>query len=199
MYIMGIDIGLTNLAWCLYNINATTHKNRLVQNGDHRVVAFKRVDITMFKHKRVSRSDCKLRHESVCVDWVDHFLQENSHITNLVSVVIIERQPPGGHTAIEQLLYDRLRDKSILVQPISLHKFTDTIGTDYEVSKAIRVKRFRSLLDDDMVEKFNQMGRAHDVADAGVMCEWWISKNVVKPLPEIPVGFDWSMYAFATT
>lgn len=187
MYIVGIDIGITNLAWCLYDVDL------------ERFVAFKRVNISLMKHKKVQRTECKLRHEAVCVDWVDHFLQEYHHVFQVVDVVIIERQPPGGHTAVEQLLYDRLRSKAMLVAPTSLHKFTNTMGVDYDISKAIRVKRFRLELEPSKLEAFDKMTRSHDVADAGIMCLWWVSKNVKKPLPEIPATFKWDQYAYAPT
>jgi hypothetical protein len=41
----------------------------------------------------------------------------------MADFILIERQPPMGLTAVEQLIFSRWRDKAILVHPRSMHKY----------------------------------------------------------------------------
>ena len=107
MIIVGIDIGLVNLGIC---------KIKVHKLGKYECLMADLVDTTHFK---CDRQTCQLRHEACHVDWVSHLLQSYKEDFDKAEIVCIERQPPGGHAASEQLLFAALREKAVLIHPRS--------------------------------------------------------------------------------
>lgn len=153
MIVVAIDIGLINLAFC---------KVRVHGKDDYECLVADLVDTTTFT---CDRRTCKLRHSACHVDWIDHLLQKYRADFDEAEVVLIERQPPQGHKASEQLLYASLRDKAVLIHPRSFLAWAGIGAMDYELRKEAIVKRAKRLYKDEVAQTALQMERAHDIGD----------------------------------
>ena len=89
---------------------------------------------------------CKLYHTRALSDRLDHFFAYYGYMLDIAWKIFIEQQPPGGLTDVEQLIFKKYRDKSILVNPNSMHKYfnmgsklkkdgKDSNISDYEARK----------------------------------------------------------------
>jgi len=93
----------------------------------------------------------------------------------MADFILIERQPPMGLTAVEQLIFSRWRDKAILVHPRSMHKYFNIGEYDYEQRKIYTEKIARMNLDDtELQEQLGFYGRAHDIAHSICLMLFWI-------------------------
>ena len=156
MIIVSIDVGIIHLGMVECDV---TWEEIKVRN------AFL-IDIT--RHCRYI--NCKLNHTNHMVDRIDHFIQQYKDILDKADKVLIEKQPIQGLISVEQLLFDRLREKVVFVHPVSMHKQFGIRHLDYDGRKEYLVKYTKPFLTGtvyDMVE------RKHDIADAMAMIIYW--------------------------
>jgi capsid protein len=121
---------------------------------------------------------------------VDHFVQERIDAFTLADVVLIEQQPIGGHTAVEQLLYSRFREKAHLVSPCAMHKFYGIRSEDYEGRKRFVERSVLQLknIDANVRIQIQEMERRHDVCDAICMARFWYSRHrQYTPVLQLPL------------
>ena len=182
--ILSIDIGIHHLAfsYSLANHDFTINK----------IIDIELIDISVFTHKKVTKKECKLHHEKTFCDWIEHIFQEHEQF-NEADYILIERQPPTGLVAIEQLIFSKFRNKSILIHPISIHSFFNMNDLTYEgrkeKSESIAIKYLNKdnldtenknvLLVDilDNVDKFLSFSRQHDVSDTILFTLYWLNKK----------------------
>ena len=70
------------------------------------------IDITKYTHEReLDGIKCKLRHTKSIADWMEHIFHEHLPLFQEADYILVERQPPSGLVAIEQLIYYRWREK----------------------------------------------------------------------------------------
>jgi|AntRauMFilla1563_2_1112583.scaffolds.fasta_scaffold64792_2 hypothetical protein len=98
------------------------------------------------------------------------------------AVVMIERQPPTGLTAIEYLILHILKEYTIVrVSPNSLHKHFRIGCLCYEKRKAFIEKYVEKyFINNDYKTQYDNMTRKHDVADSILFCLFYCSKNKVQ-------------------
>ena len=137
------------------------------------------IDITEFTHGRyVSKDKCELFHTKSFCDWLNHVYQENSDFFEMADYILIERQPPMGLVAIEQLIFSRWRHKAILISPNSMHKYFNIGHYDYEHRKEQTEKIAKKFLtNNDLVEQLGYYHRAHDITDSICLMLFWIHKK----------------------
>lgn len=161
MLIVAVDVGIVNLG--LVQIRAKAP-------GQYELLLAERVDIREFR----CGAGCSLHHARMAADWVSHLLAEYRQAMESADVVLVERQPPGGHRDVEQLIVAALRSKVRLVHPRSVHSFLGLRGFDYAERKVASVNRARKLFANaGPVALALRCERAHDVADAAVMAHYY--------------------------
>lgn len=174
--ILCIDIGVINLG-----IAALTYDcNFKFKN----VVGVGLLDITDFHHpERVCSENCGLQHTKTFTDWMEHIFLTYKDAFEKSDKIIVERQPPGGFNAIEQLIFFKYREKTELVSPNSMHKFFDIGRFNYDRRKECVTKFAKTLLKNQKVfEDFQMPERKHDMADAICLGYYWLNfqKQIIK-------------------
>jgi hypothetical protein len=177
MKVFSIDIGISNLGFVYCNVefpdieNTSKYKNLLLNskysfNNNITVLDCNRVDITVMKHTAVEHCNCKLYHERCIPDYIDHFVQEYQTYFNNADIILLERQPPAGITNVQDLLFIKYRDKTILISPVSVHKYFE-LNSDYLVRKSESEKIAGDYLSN--FSKFVFNFRKHDISDSLLM------------------------------
>lgn len=180
--VLSIDIGIHHLAfsYCIVNEDFTFGKIERVEL----------IDISVFKHVKVSKKECKLYHDKNFCDWIEHVFQEYEEF-ELADYILIERQPPMGLVAIEQLIFSKYRTKSILIHPASVHSFFNMSDLIYEDRK-IRSEEIASDYFDKENKsnfyKFLSFSRQHDVSDTILFLIFWLDKQHKDYLSKINVN-----------
>lgn len=167
--ILSIDIGIKHLAFT-YSL----------ANKDYTFKSISKVellDISVFKHEKVSKKECKLEHEKTFCDWIEHIFQEYDEFEQ-ADYILIERQPPMGLVAIEQLIFSKYRKKSILIHPCSVHSFFNMSDYDYETRKQKSEEISQEYFNlDDKYSKFLSFSRKHDISDTILFVIFWLDKK----------------------
>ena len=167
--ILSIDIGIHHLGLSMSSLN-DDYTFSEIQWTDM-------IDITVFKHKNVCMDECKLQHSKTYTDWINHVIQENNFFFEKADIVLIERQPPNGFNAIEQLLFSAFREKSYLIHPRNVHSFLGIGSFDYEQRKVYSIKTCSKYLNDEMKDHIQNMERSHDIADSICRMLYWSAKK----------------------
>lgn len=168
-YIVSVDIGIHHLALVLVE----THPDYTL----HDLVWFELIDITQFVHLDVtSRRACALPHTRTASDWLAHVFFLYQELFQLADHILIERQPPGGQIAIEQLFFFHFRSKAILIHPNAVHAFfgwrVDTEDAQdryqYRKEKSLHVLQYRLSQTPRtwLLPELERFVRHHDIADA---------------------------------
>lgn len=164
MNIVGIDVGYSNLGL----VSVTIDKEyEIIPNF------VKRVNL-----KNV-RCHCRdVPHTNEVGDLVAHFIHVYQNIFNDADVILMERQPPGGLTNIESLLFYIFRKKIKLISPNSLQKHFGIGYYDYDRRKIEIEKLATPYL--EKFENFSGQVRKHDIADAFCLILFHIANDKRK-------------------
>ena len=156
MNILSIDIGISNLAV----VNSKLSPNFDIETVTH----CDRCDIrTMCL--TCTNKNCVLKHEKTPVDWVNHLVLFKKKIFYDADIILIERQPPGGLKDIEVLLFQKFREKVIMINPRSMHAWMGISRLDYESRKRETEKAAEIYVKNTKAWEINSE-RRHDIADA---------------------------------
>jgi hypothetical protein len=175
MKILSIDVGIVNLGYVFATLNfegCKSNKYYLDENFLIDVISCNRINITHMKHTVLKFCDCKLHHDYCIPDYLDHFIQEYSEMFDTSELIIIERQPPMGVTNVQDLLFTRYRNKVILINPGSVHKYFMMSG-DYSKRK-FESERIASKYLCSFTNFYNNI-RKHDMSDAMLMIIYYYS------------------------
>ena len=152
-----------------------------------RVVGIDMINITEFIHPEgINFENCHLHHTKTFTDWMEHVFYTYSHVFDGVDSIIIERQPPQGLVAVEQLIFSKYRDKCELVSPNSMHKHFNIGHMDYDRRKiaVTNISTHYILLSDvfytenqKVLSEYNSFERKHDIADAICLGIYWLKKK----------------------
>lgn len=164
MLVLGVDPGIVHLGLALVEVTATMQVRCVLQAA--------LVDLTQLPHSRIPKDICPLQHSSMHCDWVDHLLQEYSGWFERADTVVVEQQPPGGHTSIEQLLVKAVRHKVVVLCPRSVHAYLGISHMDYDQRKAEVVRLTEQLLRG----MSDSQERKHDMADAVALVSFYVYK-----------------------
>jgi hypothetical protein len=159
--LIGIDIGYLNMGISFCQVDTS-------------------LNIDTFNVEHVAKINLRLLEGNGIHEEVDNFA--NKYILPKITpttIVLIERQPPTGLTAIEYLLLHILKGYQVIrVAPNSLHKHFQIRLLSYErrkdyIENYVR-KYFKS---ESLIEKFDCMSRKHDVADSIIFCVFYCNIN----------------------
>ena len=189
MFVCSLDVGIVNLAVIFVELNDTTL-------DVIRIIYVANVNSTVFEHNVVSQDKCNLGHMKTTTDRLTHFVQERQYMFDMCSHILIERQPPCGHTDVEQILFFMFRDKAVLVSPNAMHKFFKISNRSYETRKYMTVLIANSFLSQEQFPEYHTLERKHDIADALCLLLFWIhtqreQQAMKRPSPPPPpLAFD---------
>ena len=190
MFVCSLDVGIVNLAVIFVELNDTTL-------DVIRIIYVANVNSTVFEHNVVSQDKCSLGHMKTTTDRLTHFVQERQYMFDMCSHILIERQPPFGHTDVEQILFFMFRDKAVLVSPNAMHKFFKISNRSYETRKYMTVLIANAFLSPEQFPEYHTLERKHDIADALCLLLFWIHTQreqleaMKRPSPPPPpLAFD---------
>ena len=137
------------------------------------------INITEFVHPEgVDSTQCHLHHTKTFTDWMEHVFWTYSDIFDGVDAIIIERQPPQGIVAVEQIIFSRYRDKCELVSPNSMHKHFGIGHMEYGRRKeAVTNIATHYISDQTVLSEYHGFDRKHDIADAICLGIFWLNKH----------------------
>ena len=158
MNIISIDIGYHNMGLVEAFID---DEYEIHIKGVHKI------NLTTLPHRKIKPCECKLHHTNEPADLFAHFVQEYGDSLDAADRVLIERQPPTGLTNIEALILYKYRSKTHLVSPNSMHAHFRIGHLEYESRKERTIEIASGYLDG--FEKYKNLERKHDVADAVCM------------------------------
>lgn len=164
--VLSIDIGIQHLGMVLSSIS----KDYTFQE----ILWMELVDITVFTCDRLT---CKLHHDKTFIDWISHLLEKYTEVFERADYVLIERQPPQGLVAVEQILFGCMRDKSVLISPNSVHKFFGIGQYDYDTRKLACVNISRKYISPIFHKKLQTCDRIHDICDCILFTIFWCQKQ----------------------
>lgn len=146
-----------------------------------KILGIDMIDITQFHHPDgICRDTCHLYHTKTFADWMDHVFYKYDNIFEGVDTIVIERQPPMGLTVIEQLIFYKWRNKSVLVSPNSMHKHFNIGHMTYERRKEATMNIMQYYLSfvntEDILNEYYSFERKHDIADALCLGVYWLAK-----------------------
>lgn len=139
------------------------------------------INITNFIHPPgMKRKHCHLHHTKTFTDWLEHFFLVYNDFFEMCDYILIEKQPPMGFVVIEQLIFSKWRNKSILISPNSMHSYFKINDYDYEQRKEFNIKIMNELLNSSLQIQTHTYERTHDIADSICMTLYWASKKQVQ-------------------
>ena len=188
--VAAIDIGIHNMAIAVVAADRST--NTIVD-----VPVLERTDITVFPCRKRNwpggcHTNCPLHHSNTMTDWVAHYVHSLRSILDKCKVVLIERQPPGGFRCAEQLLFNHLREKAILVAPQSIHHYyyTRTLSYNDRKKRMVAIVQNRLVSIPTVSRVFDKGGksdeRLHDLADALLIAYYYVATTMSHPPPNAP-------------
>jgi hypothetical protein len=175
-YIVSIDIGIRNMG---LSITEVSDEYEFIE-----ILHVALVDITRCRLPK----PCHLDHCPAIADWMRHFMEEWKEVLEGADTILLERQPPQGLGAIEQLLFFQYRDKSVLVHPRVVHSYLACGHLDYDGRKVVSEKVAWMYLTGETREIFSWYDRRHDMADSIGMMLWWTNQQ--RKLEQIKKRMD---------
>ena len=172
--VLSIDVGVLNLGISVGLIDKEFNLKEIAYVD--------LIDITKFTHEReLEGKKCKLRHTKSIADWMEHIFHEHLPLFQEANYILVERQPPSGLVAIEQLIYYRWRDKCHIISPRSMHKYYDIGHFEYEQRKEKTMYLATNLYNwhQRAIERYEKFERKHDITDSVCLMAFWLNKNKV--------------------
>lgn len=164
--IVGIDVGYSNLG--LVSVNVDSEFN---------------IEPTFVKRVNLANVCCRctdVPHTNEVGDLVAHFIHVYRYLFDDADVILMERQPPGGLTNVEAVLFYVFRSKIVLISPNSLQKHFGINFYEYERRKVEIEKLATPYL--DTFPNFTGQVRKHDMADAFCLVLFYIADDKKKYL-----------------
>lgn len=176
-YVLGVDVGVNNLGLSLAKIDDEYNFMDINQ--------IELINITQYTHNNVSCDDCLLNHTKTFSDWMNHVFQEYDYFFENATYIVIERQPIFGFVVVEQLIYNKWRNKSFLVSPNSMHKYFNIGHYSYEERKdKVESIVLRYITNPIILSNFNRYKRKHDVADSICILIFWLFQKQKEYIAE---------------
>jgi hypothetical protein len=185
--ILSIDVGITHLGMAVIY---TDEAYNLLE-----IPWVEMVDITKYTHDNDLKDKiCTLQHTSCFADWLYHLFHEYETLFTQCDFILVERQPPQGLVAIEQIIYFQWRHKTYLVHPRSMHShfnlgslYITPNENGYEQRKISTVEIAKNICkwSTRAISELDKLTRKHDIADAICLATYWCyirKKEYVKKI-----------------
>jgi hypothetical protein len=179
MKILSVDIGLIHLALVGVNLpeNYIDREEVII---DDEVYFCELIDITQLINE-CDRDTCKLYHDKIICDYMSHLFEKYAEVFNDADKILIERQPPMGFVAVQELIMFKYRNKSKLISPNAMLSYFGILHFDYEVRKTHTESIAMDYLSGVKMFMFNE--RRHDMADAFCMIFYFVKDKKERSNP----------------
>ena len=178
MYIISIDIGFEHFAIIGANVSGILDQSE--QPEQSLALPYKLEDITLCKLINIknlmlecSDTDCKLKHTLCISDYMAHLFKTYHDFFEKADTILIERQPPQGFVAVQELILFKYREKALLVSPNSMHKH-------FSMSKVQKLRKmFTEKFSKERLQSFPDYinnERKHDMGDAYCLLVYYLSE-----------------------
>ena len=167
--VLSIDVGVIHLG---ISVSILNHDYTLKE-----VIWVDNIDITSYQHRSCSPKECKLYHTKMFSDWIEHMCQENQIFFDRADYILIEKQPPLGFVVVEQLLFSKYRNKTIIISPRSVHKYLNIGSFDYEIRKQLSDKIADRVLPLHLLDQTMMYDRKHDISDSICILLYFMNKK----------------------
>lgn len=173
--VLSIDIGILNLGISVGVIN-----------DEYKIDEIMWVDlinITKYTHEReLDKDTCTLNHTKSIADWLEHVFEEHIEMFEGADYILVERQPPMGLVAVEQIIYYRWRSKCHLISPNSMHKHFRIGHYDYEQRKEQTQRIAQKMWEwhPRALDRYSLYERKHDMTDSICLMAFWLHKKHLK-------------------
>lgn len=121
-----------------------------------------------------SMDNCELKHSLCITDYMYHFFKIYGDHFERATHIVIERQPPKGFIAVQELIIYRYREKTTLVSPNSIHKH-------FTMPKVQKLRKmFTVCMANNRLSKFLDYAnspRKHDMSDAYCQLMYFLNKK----------------------
>ena len=159
--VLSVDIGIKHLGLS-YSLLDRDYKFK-------KLLWINLIDITIFD----CLPDCHLFHTNTLTDRIAHVIHKYHSIFDSADVVLIERQPPQGITALEQIIFSAFREKAVLISPVAVHKYFRMRECDYDTRKKISVNIASKYISESFGNIFKSYSRQHDITDTILFTLYW--------------------------
>lgn len=179
-FITGIDIGLHNMGIV---------KCKIIDDKLSYVEHFELIDLYKYKHI-YSETELHMFISNLCEEYYELFNSE---------YILIERQPPGGLIAIQEVLAYIFKDKVHKISPRSVHSKLGLSSYDYDNRKIRSERILEEFLTEHKqygeLETFKKLKRKHDISDAFCLIKYFTNFHLYvsrrkKYTPEINITYD---------
>jgi hypothetical protein len=167
--VLSIDVGVIHLG---ISVSILNHDYTLKD-----IIWVDNIDITSYEHRSCSQKDCTLYHTRMFSDWIDHMCQENKIFFDCADYILIEKQPPVGFVVVEQLLFHKYRNKTVIISPRSVHNYLNIGSFDYESRKHLSEKIADRVLPPHLIEQTMMYDRRHDISDSICILLYFMNKK----------------------
>lgn len=168
-FITGIDIGLHNMGIV---------KCKIVDDKIYSIEHFELIDLYKYKH---------IYSETELHMFISNLCDEYSELFNS-KYILIERQPPGGLIAIQEVIAYIFKDKVYKISPRSVHSKLGISFYSYENRKIKSEEIMKTFLIDnkqhEQLEIYNKLTRKHDVSDAFCLIKYFINHFLYVPIKQ---------------
>jgi hypothetical protein len=171
MQILSIDVGLLHLALlkvCL----ADDYLERSEVILEKEITLCDLVNITELI-SNCKDTNCELYHDKIICDYMTHLFKNFKSDFDSAELILIERQPPTGIVAVEQLIMREYRSKCKLISPTAMLNFFGLLHYKYLERKVYTEQIAMEYLSSIKVFVFNE--RRHDMADAFCILYYYLS------------------------
>lgn len=176
MEILSIDVGLYHLALvkiCLAE-DYLTRSEVILENE---IILCDLVDITELV-SNCRDPNCELYHDKIICDYMMHLFKKFRSAFDSAVLILIERQPPTGLIAVQELIMREYRNKSKLISPTAMLNSFGILHFEYLERKVHTEKIAMEYLGSIKVFVFNE--RRHDMADAFCILYFHLSNERKK-------------------
>jgi hypothetical protein len=183
MKILAIDVGLLNLAL----IGVDLPENYLERQEvilEKEIFFCELIDITQLIIE-CNDPNCKLYHDKIICDYMTHLFKKYKNIFESANEILVERQPPFGIVAVQELIMREYRNKCQLISPNAMLKFFGILQFEYPERKVLTEKIAMEYLSSIKIFVFNE--RRHDMADSLCLILYYLSikrKEYIKKIEE---------------
>jgi len=184
MQILAIDVGLINLALILVDLSEDyLERHEIILEEEISLCDL--IDITELV-SGCKDINCELYHDKIICDYMMHLFKKFKNIFEKTDIILIERQPPTGLVAVQELIMREYRNKSYLVSPTAMLNFFGILKFEYLERKIHTEKIAMEYLGSLKIFVFSE--RRHDMADAFCILYYYLSikrKETQEKLKEL--------------
>lgn len=171
MKILAIDVGIIHLA-IIGGLLTDDYLERPEILTCDDIFMCELIDITELM-LNCDDNECHLSHDKIITDYITHLFKKYKTEFETADVLLIERQPLCGLVAVQELIMNEYRNKSLLISPVAMLNFFGILRYSYPERK-VKTEQFATkYLNGFKNFTFNE--RRHDLSDALCILYYYLS------------------------